>query len=152
MFECFGSTKMMSSKEFRQSDQRFHEHRAPARIGLAISAPRFECADEATNQTNRSVPGAAAECASLASTAIMPDMRDEYRELARHYLLLAEAVASMREIPSRFSPQWSVVDDGGCFIRASGGQAVAMSITSMRTSAIPQESSSPTRKRKTLPS
>ena len=33
----------------------------------------------------------AAECASLASTANMAHMRDEYQELARHYLVLAEA-------------------------------------------------------------
>ena len=33
----------------------------------------------------------AAECASLASTANMAHTRDEYQELARHYLVLAEA-------------------------------------------------------------
>jgi hypothetical protein len=33
----------------------------------------------------------AAECANLASTAIIPHMRDEYREIAQQYLALAEA-------------------------------------------------------------
>ena len=33
----------------------------------------------------------AAECASLASTANMAHTRDEYQELARHHLVLAEA-------------------------------------------------------------
>jgi hypothetical protein len=32
----------------------------------------------------------AAECSSLAATAPMSQMRDQYRAMARHYLILAE--------------------------------------------------------------
>jgi hypothetical protein len=32
----------------------------------------------------------AAECSSLAATTPMPQMRDQYHAMARHYLLLAE--------------------------------------------------------------
>jgi hypothetical protein len=32
----------------------------------------------------------AAECVSLAATARMPQMRDQYRAMGRHYLILAE--------------------------------------------------------------
>jgi hypothetical protein len=32
----------------------------------------------------------AAECSSLAATAPTPQMRDQYRAMARHYLILAE--------------------------------------------------------------
>jgi hypothetical protein len=32
----------------------------------------------------------AAECSSLAATAPMPQIRDQYRAMARHYLMLAE--------------------------------------------------------------
>jgi hypothetical protein len=33
----------------------------------------------------------AAECANLASTAVAPHVRGEYRQLARYYLVLADA-------------------------------------------------------------
>jgi hypothetical protein len=36
----------------------------------------------------------AAECASLAATAPMPQMRDQYRAMVRHYLILAETHGS----------------------------------------------------------
>jgi hypothetical protein len=32
----------------------------------------------------------AAECSSLAATTPLPQMRDQYRAMARHYLILAE--------------------------------------------------------------
>jgi hypothetical protein len=36
----------------------------------------------------------AAECSSFAATAPMPQMRDQYRAMARHYLILAETHGS----------------------------------------------------------
>jgi hypothetical protein len=42
----------------------------------------------------------AAECASLASTANMPRTQAEYRELARHYLMLADAENQIKPSPA----------------------------------------------------
>ena len=41
----------------------------------------------------------AAECSSFAATTPMPQMRDQYHAIARHYLLLAET-HGRRRVPT----------------------------------------------------
>ena len=45
----------------------------------------------------------AAECSNLAATTPMPQMRDQYRAMARHYLILAESMKGRRVPASKGS-------------------------------------------------